>query len=182
MPYLNCTLFTNQDMFNILSKHPFLSYLFERLFSLRGSFELSVLLYQVWGVQPDPEAFKIHHCICCFPAVFDSDGWTRAAVSLSLREHYGAISNQPLRSAQKIEKPPPQTISWWTLESYKYCGQLRSCISPTCWKQVEMKKNVNVPMQQANAAQNGCVYIAPGEGGELSGLLPVVFSFTSDGW
>lgn len=44
-----------------------------------------------------------------------------------------------------------------------------------------MKKNVNAPMQQAKASQNGCVDVAPGEGGELSAVLPMVFSFTSGG-
>lgn len=145
-------------------------------------FELSVLLYRVWGVQQDPEAFRIHHCVWCFSGVFGGDVWTRVAVSLSLQAHYSAICNQPLRSAQSDREAVTIDYLMVDLGELYIHSQLCNYVAPTCWKQVEMKKNVNVPMQHANATHNGCVYIAPGEGGELSALLPMVSSFTSCGW
>lgn len=92
-------VFTSYDMFNLLIKHSFPSYLFERLFSLGVLLELCAALSSL-GSTARPQAFETHHGMCCFAGVFQSDGWTRSAVSLPLQAHYRAVCSQPLRSLQ----------------------------------------------------------------------------------
>lgn len=107
-----------------------------------------MLLHQVWGVQQDPEALKIHHGVCCFPGGFDSDAWTQAAVSLSLPGHYSAVCNQPLRLVQS-NREATTLVCLMVDPGELWSAVLNrgSYVAPTHWKQVEMKKNVNVPTQ-----------------------------------